>query len=102
MNFRRRNKCADAATALDDAFAFERGQGVACSHQADSMELGQVAFGAYRVAGTKMARVNALPDSQLDALVSGQSKANLTARHSVHLIRKMQNRREKALPGRIW
>ena len=71
MNFRRRNESADAASALHNAFAFERSQGMAGGHQADRMEFGQVAFGANRVAGAKMAGVNALPNSQLDALVSG-------------------------------
>src|SRR5262249_10900663 len=99
MNFGRRNESADATPALHNAFAFKRRQGMAGGHQADCMELGQGAFGANRGAGAKMARGNALPNSQLDGLVSGEGKANFAGSHSMHLIRNMNNRREKCFTG---
>ena len=58
MNFGGRDKSSDATTAFDHAFAFQGSQGVAGGHQADFVELSQVALGADRIAGAQVAGVN--------------------------------------------
>jgi len=73
MNFGRGDESADTAAALDEAFAFEGGEGVAGGHQADLMELGEVALGGDRVPGLEVAGVDAFADGVLDALVGGDS-----------------------------
>ena len=59
MNFRRGNERADAAAALDDSVALERGKSVTRGHEADFVKFGQIAFGADRISRPQMARVDA-------------------------------------------
>jgi hypothetical protein len=73
MNFRGSDECADAAAALDDSFALERGEGVAGGHQADLMKLSEVAFRGDGVTGSQLAGFDALADPALDSLVRGQA-----------------------------
>ena len=75
MNFGGGDESADAAAALDEAFAFEGSESVASGHQADLMELGEVALGGDGVTGLEVAGVDALADGVLDALIGGQAVA---------------------------
>ena len=77
MNFWGGDKSSDAPASLDDAFAFERGKGVARGHQADLMDFGEVALGGYGVTGTQVSGINALADGALNSLVGGQAVAVL-------------------------
>src|SRR2546429_4702701 len=77
VNFWGGDKSSDAAAALDDSFAFERGQGVAGGHQADLMDLGEVAFGRHGVAGTQVSGIDTLADGALNPLVGRQAVAIL-------------------------
>src|SRR6267143_5642886 len=73
VNFWCGDKSSDAAAALDDSFAFERGESVARGHEADLMKLGEVALGGHRVTGSQLAGFDALADPALDSLVCGQA-----------------------------
>src|SRR5712692_7518952 len=44
VNFWGGDKSSDAAAALNDSFAFERSKSMACSHEADLMNFGEVAL----------------------------------------------------------
>src|SRR5882672_5219437 len=74
MDFGGGDKGADAAAALDETFLFECGKGVACGHETDLMQFGEVALGGDRVARAKLASVNAFSNGALDALVGGHSR----------------------------
>ena len=84
MDFRSGNKSTDAAAAFDNAFLFECGQGMAGSHEADLMELSEIAFGSDRIAGAKMAGVDSLAYCGLNSLIGGQRGVCLGS-HIVHL-----------------
>jgi len=53
---------ADAPAALDDAFAFQRGQRVPRGHQTDFVDLREVSFRSNDIARPQVAGVNALTD----------------------------------------
>src|SRR5712691_8254890 len=77
MNFWGGDKRSNAAAALDDTFAFERGQSVARGHKTDLVDFGEVALGGYGVTGTQVSGVNALANGALNSLVGGQAVAVL-------------------------
>src|SRR4029077_1997281 len=77
VNFRRGDKSANAAAAFDDSFAFERGQSVARGHEADLMNLGEVALGGDGVPRMQMPGVDAFTNGALNSLVSRQAVAVL-------------------------
>ena len=77
VNLWGRDKGSNAAAALNDSFAFQRGQSVTRGHQADLMNFGQVALGGDRVAGMQLSCVDALADGALNSLVGGQAVAVL-------------------------
>ena len=56
MNFRGGDESADAAAAFDDAFAFERCEGVTRGHEAHVVEAGKFPFGRDNVPGLQLAR----------------------------------------------
>src|SRR6266481_8643227 len=57
VNFWSGDKRSNAAAALDDSFAFQRGQGVASGHKADLMDFSEVALRGDRVTGMQLSRV---------------------------------------------
>ena len=77
MDFRSGDECADSAAALDDPFALERGERVASGHQADLVNLREVALGSDGVPRLQLPRINALADRALDPLVRRHTVAVL-------------------------
>src|SRR6266481_6090973 len=77
VNFWGGDKSSDAAAALDDSFALQRGQRMARGHQADLMDFGEVALRGDGVAGMQLSSVDALADGALNSLVGGQAVAVL-------------------------
>src|SRR5258708_393543 len=75
VNFGGSDKSSNTAAALDNAFAFKGGEGVAGGHKADLMNFGEVALGSDGVTGTQITGVNALADGALNSLVGGQAVA---------------------------
>src|SRR2546429_217529 len=68
-----RNECADALAAFDDAFALERGERMACCHQAYLVNPCQVSFRSNYVPREQLPRLDALAEVALDPLVSRQT-----------------------------
>src|SRR5260370_38015816 len=60
VNFFGGDKSSDAAAALDDSIAFERGKSVASGHEADLMDFCEVALGGGRVPGVLMFALESL------------------------------------------
>src|SRR6266853_923292 len=77
MNFWGGDKSSDAPAPLDDAFAFKGGEGVARGHEADLVDVGEVALGSDGVTGAQITGVNALADGALNSLVGRQAVAVL-------------------------
>src|SRR6266446_4819163 len=75
MDFWSRHERSDAAASLHDAVVFERGERVAGGHQADLMNLRQVAFGCDGVAWLQLAGINAFADGALDSLIGRHAVA---------------------------
>jgi hypothetical protein len=69
MNLGSGDEGSDAATTLDEAFVLKGGQRVAGGHQADLMHFGEVTLGGDRIAGAKVAGVDAFADGALNTLV---------------------------------
>src|SRR4029077_19474638 len=84
VNFRLRDKSANAAAALDDAFTFEIGECVARGHEADFVKFGEIALGSNRIARAKMASVNAFANGRLNALIR-RNGGVLLGGHDTHL-----------------
>jgi hypothetical protein len=84
LNFWCGDKSANATAAFHNTFAFKRRKSVTCRHEAHFVQFGEVAFGAYRVAGPKLAGVDALPDGGLDALVGRNGSMSFNG-HAAHL-----------------
>src|SRR5437870_6834443 len=57
-----RNECADALAAFDDAFALERGERMACCHQAYLVNPCQVSFRSNYVPREQLPRLDALAE----------------------------------------
>ena len=73
VNFWSGDESADAAAALDDAFAFERSEGVARGHQADFVEAGEFPFGCDRVTRPELAGFDDTANRTLNAAIRGNS-----------------------------
>ena len=71
------DESADAAAALDDAFAFERCERVTSGHQADFVQTGELPFGCDRIAGLEVAGFNDAADRALDPAIRGNSIVTL-------------------------
>ena len=70
MDFGLGDEGADAAAALNEALAFQKGKGVTRGHETDVMRFGEVALGWDSVAGLKLPGINAFADDALNALIS--------------------------------
>src|SRR6266852_4753132 len=75
MDFWSRHERSDTAAALHDTVVYERGECVARGHQADLMNLRQVAFGWHGVARSQLAGINAFADPALDSLIGRHAVA---------------------------
>src|SRR6202030_3915233 len=73
MNFRSGDKSADPAAALHQAFALERGKGMASGHQADIMNSSEFSFGGHHVSGAELASVNVASNLFLDPFIRRDS-----------------------------
>src|SRR5260370_40377616 len=76
VNFWGGDKSSDAAAALDDSFAFERGKSVARGHEADLMNFGEVALRGDGITGMQLSGIDALADGGLNSLVGRQARAD--------------------------
>ena len=70
VNLGRSDEGAGAMAALDDAIAGQLGEGVACGHEADVVDAGELALGRDGVAGLELARVDAAADDVLNPAIS--------------------------------
>src|ERR1043166_7953490 len=61
------DKSADAAATLNDAFSFESCQCMPRSHKADFVKFGKIALRGHRIAGPKLACINALSNRRENA-----------------------------------
>src|SRR5216684_7195631 len=77
MNFGGGNEGSDAPAALDNPFAFEGSESVAGGHEADLMNLGEVALGGNGVPGMQMPGIDTLANGALNSLVGRQAVAVL-------------------------
>src|SRR5689334_4219889 len=77
MNLWGGDKGSDTAAPFDEAFMLERSKGVTGSHQADLVQLGEVAFRGNGIAWTELSGINAPADAALDALVRRNSVTSL-------------------------
>src|SRR5439155_3037411 len=75
VNFGGGDKSSDAATALDNSFAFERRKSVTGGHKADLMNFGEVTLGSDGVTRMQLPRIDALADDALNSLVGGLAVA---------------------------
>jgi hypothetical protein len=73
MNFGGGDEGADAAAALDDAFALERCEGMTRGHEADFVETGEFPFGCDGIAGLEFAGFDDAANRALDAAIRGNT-----------------------------
>src|ERR1700751_6321939 len=71
VDFRRGDKCAGTATALDDALALEACERMACGHQADAMNPGEFTFRIDGSADLQLSAFDSLTDDGLNFLIFG-------------------------------
>src|SRR6266568_2194766 len=62
VNFWGGDKGSDAASTLDDSFAFEEGKSVARGHEADLMNFGEVALRGNGITGMQLSAIDALAE----------------------------------------